>query len=77
MNLITQLGVETGRLHVATDEDVLFGSPTSADYRRYLMRMYGFVLPAERSIRSSPVIDGCYENSPAVCKGSGDLSSTM
>jgi len=58
MDLITQLGVETGRFHVATDEDVLFGSPTSVDYRRYLTRMYGFVLPAEQSIRSSPVIDG-------------------
>lgn len=58
MDLLNQLGVATGSLHFATDEDVLFDAPTSMDYRRYLTRMYGFVLSAERSIRRSPLIDG-------------------
>ncbi len=47
--LIDRLGVITQQLHALTDKD-LQGSWASSDYRRYLTRMYGFVLPVERSI---------------------------
>lgn len=50
-----RLDVITQQLHTLTDKD-LQGSWSSSDYRRYLTRMYGFVLPVERSIRSTPRI---------------------
>jgi heme oxygenase len=57
MSLIDQLGVETTQHHAATDETLLFGSPARPDYRHYLTRMYGFVLPVERAILASPGIE--------------------
>lgn len=45
-------GVITQQLHTLTDKD-REASWDSSDYRRYLIRMYGFVLPVERSIQST------------------------
>jgi heme oxygenase len=52
---IDRLGVITQQLHTLTDKD-REASWDSSDYRRYLTRMYGFVLPVERSIQSTPHI---------------------
>lgn len=61
MSLIDQLGVATAQHHAATNEPLLFGAPTRADYRHYLTRMYGFVLPVERAILASPGIERIVE----------------
>jgi heme oxygenase len=57
MALIDELGVETEKYHAAVEEELLLRSPTPVDYRRYLTRMYGFVLPLERAILSTPRIE--------------------
>ena len=52
MRLIDRLSAETEEYHAQADEDVflLLGPVTPADYRRFLVRMYGFVIAVERSI---------------------------
>ncbi len=45
----------THELHTLTGED-LQGAWDSGEYRSYLTRMYGFVLPVERSIQRTPDI---------------------
>lgn len=59
MRLVDRLGEETETFHDITDEEVLrlLGPATAEDYRRYLVQMYGFVLPLERSIASTPDIE--------------------
>src|SRR5690348_4272788 len=52
MRLIDRLSAETEEHHAQADEDVfvLLGPVTPADYRRFLAKMYGFVVAVERSI---------------------------
>jgi heme oxygenase (biliverdin-IX-beta and delta-forming) len=59
MRLIDQLGEETEAFHDITDEAAfrLPGPATEEDYRGYLMEMYGFVCPLERSLMNTPAID--------------------
>jgi heme oxygenase len=57
MGLVDRLGEETEAFHDVTDEEVLLGPATAEDYRRYLVRMYGFVCPLERSIVNTPEIE--------------------
>ncbi len=59
MRLVDRLGEETEAFHDVTDEEVfrLVGAVTAEDYRRYLVAMYGFVGPLERSLARTPDID--------------------
>ena len=59
MRLIDRLSAETGEYHAQADEDVflLLGPVTPADYRRFLARMYGFVVAVERSISAVRGLD--------------------
>lgn len=52
MRLIDRLSVETEEHHAQADEEVilLLGPVTPDDYRRFLVKMYGFVIAVERSI---------------------------
>lgn len=52
MWLIDRLSAETEEYHAGADQDraLLRGPMAPGDYRRYLARMYGFVVPLERSI---------------------------
>lgn len=52
MWLIERLSVATEEYHAGADEDgaMLLGPFTTADYRRFLARRHGFVVPLERSI---------------------------
>lgn len=52
MRFIERLSVETEECHAQADEDVfrLLGPVTPADYRSFLVSMYGFVVAVERSI---------------------------
>ena len=55
VRLIERIGIETQAFHQEADEDVshLLGSDNPADYRRYLIRSYGFVLPVEHAIAAT------------------------
>jgi heme oxygenase len=59
MRLVDRLGRETEAFHDATDQEVLrlLGPITAEDYHRYLLQMYGFICPLERSIAKTPEID--------------------
>jgi heme oxygenase len=59
MRLIDRLSAETVPFHADADEDVrsLLGTATLADYRRFLIRTYGFTCPVERAIASVPGIE--------------------
>lgn len=59
MRLVDRLGEETGAFHDVTDEEVfrLLGAVTAESYRRYLVAMYGFVVPLERSLARTPGIE--------------------
>jgi len=59
MGLVDRLSEETAAFHDITDEEVLrlLGRTTAEDYQRYLIQMYGFVCPLERSISNTPDID--------------------
>jgi heme oxygenase (biliverdin-IX-beta and delta-forming) len=59
MPLVDRVGEETQVFHDVTDEEIfqLQSSTTSTDYQRYLVRMYGFVRPLERSITHTPDLD--------------------
>jgi heme oxygenase len=59
MRLIDRLSAETVPFHADADEDVraLLGAVTAADYRRFLIRAYGFTCPVERAIASVPGIE--------------------
>jgi heme oxygenase len=59
MRLVDRLGEQTAAFRDVIDGDTLrlLGSPTAEDYRRYLLRMYGFVCPLERSIANTPDIE--------------------
>lgn len=60
MRLVDRLGEETEAFHDSTDEEVLrllVTTTTAEDYRRYLVQMYGFLCPLERSIAQTPGID--------------------
>src|SRR4051794_15683131 len=54
MRVIDRLSGETEEFHAKADEEViqLLGPVTPADYRRFLVRMYGVVVPFEQSIAS-------------------------
>jgi heme oxygenase len=59
MEFVERLGEETEAFHDSTDEAALrlLGPATAEDYRRYLVQMYGFVCPLERSIAATPDLD--------------------
>jgi heme oxygenase len=59
MRLLDRLGAETEPFHADADEDVrqLLGPASADDYRRFLIRTYGFTCPVERSIASVPGIE--------------------
>jgi len=59
MRLIDRLSAETVPFHADADEDVrvLLGAATAADYRRFLIRTYGFTCPVERAIANVPGIE--------------------
>ena len=60
MRLVDRLSAETASFHPDADEDVraLLGDSASAtDYRRFLIRTYGFTCPVERAIASVPGIE--------------------
>ncbi len=59
MRLVDRLGEQTAAFRDVIDGDALrlLGSPTAEDYRRYLVRIYGFVCPLERSIANTPEIE--------------------
>jgi heme oxygenase len=60
MRLVDRLSAETASFHPDADEDIrdLLGATASAaDYRRFLVRTYGFTCPVERAIASVPSIE--------------------
>jgi heme oxygenase (biliverdin-IX-beta and delta-forming) len=57
MGLIEKVGLETEAFQSRAEEDILIASATPTSYREYLARLFGFVLPSERSILSTPKID--------------------
>lgn len=59
MRLIDRISAETVPFHAEADEDcrALLGATTAEDYRRFLLRTYGFVCPVERAIASVPGIE--------------------
>jgi heme oxygenase len=59
MRLIDRLSAETVPFHTEADGDVraLLGAATPADYRRFLIRTYGFICPVERAIASVPGVE--------------------
>jgi heme oxygenase len=60
MRLVDRLSAETASFHPDADEDVralLADSASAADYRRFLIRTYGFTCPVERAIASVPSIE--------------------
>jgi heme oxygenase len=59
MRLLDRLGVETEPFHAEAEEDTrqLLGAATADDYRRFLIRAYGFACPVERSIASVPGVE--------------------
>jgi heme oxygenase len=59
MRLIDRLGAETAPLHAEADQDAvaLLSVSSAADYRRFLIRTYGFTCPVERAIASVPRIE--------------------
>jgi heme oxygenase len=61
LHLLARLGRETLPHHADADADVdryLFGSMTrAADYRTYLTRIYGFLLPFESALAQTPGLD--------------------
>jgi heme oxygenase len=56
MHVVHRVSAETAAFQAAIDDEPLFGSTSAVDYRAYLMRMFGFVYPVERSILSTPKI---------------------
>lgn len=52
MRLIERLQAETASFHAEADADAghLFGDVTAAEYKRYLAKTYGFVLPVEQAL---------------------------
>lgn len=59
MRLVDRLSAETASFHPDADEDIrdLLGNASAADYRRFLVRTYGFTCPVERAIASVPGIE--------------------
>jgi heme oxygenase len=59
MRLVDRLGRETEAFHDVTDQEVLrqLGPVTAEGYHRYLLQMYGFICPLERSIANTPEIE--------------------
>jgi len=59
--MLARLGRETQSHHADADSDLdryLFGpTTTAADYRTYLVRIYGFVAPFEHMITSTPQLE--------------------
>jgi heme oxygenase len=59
MRLVDRLSEQTEAFRDVIDGAALqlLGAATAEDYRRYLVRMYGFVCPLERSIANTPDIE--------------------
>jgi heme oxygenase len=59
MRLIDRLSAETVPFHAEADEDTraMLGATEAADYRRFLIRTYGFICPVERAIANVPGIE--------------------
>lgn len=57
MGLIDEVSRETEALHAVAGGVSLLAFPTSDAYRSYLVRLFGFVFPVERSILSTPRIE--------------------
>ena len=59
MRLIERLQSETASFHAEADADVLglFADVTAAEYKRYLAKTYGFVLPVEQALTATPGLD--------------------
>jgi heme oxygenase len=59
--MLARLGRETLPHHSDADSDIdrfLFGATTSvADYRSYLVRIYGFIVPFENALAATPALD--------------------
>jgi heme oxygenase len=63
VRLFEQLHTDTEAFHAEADEDALqlFGAIGVADYRRFLVRTYGFVVPVERAIVRAPHVDAALD----------------
>jgi len=61
LHLLARLGRETLAHHADADADIdrfLFGAATTAaEYRTYLTRIYGFVVPLEAELATTPGLD--------------------
>lgn len=59
MRLLERLSAETVPYHDDADEDAraLLGATSAAEYRRFLIRTYGFTCPVERAIANVPGIE--------------------
>lgn len=59
MKLVDRLSGETAEFHAEADADMLqlLGPVTLPQYRRFLVRLYGFVVPLERSLAAVRGLD--------------------